>query len=77
MISPNHSAVTETNLPIGTPVRGKVRDCYQLQLDDEPYMLIVSTDRVSAFDWVLPTPIPDKGKILTAVSKFWCDWLSE
>ncbi|MBT3211414.1 MAG: phosphoribosylaminoimidazolesuccinocarboxamide synthase [Planctomycetaceae bacterium] len=72
-----HSAVIETNLPIGTPIRGKVRDCYQLQLHDEPHMLIVSTDRVSAFDWVLPTPIPDKGKILTAVSKFWFDWLSE
>ena len=40
-------------------------------------MLIVSTDRVSAFDWVLPTPIPGKGKVLTAVSKFWFDWLSE
>ena len=77
MMSSNHSAVTETNLPIGTPVRGKVRDCYQVQLQDEPHMLIVSTDRVSAFDWVLPTPIPDKGKILTAVSKFWFDWLSE
>ena len=72
-----HSAVIETNLPIGTPIRGKVRDCYKLQLQDEPHMLIVSTDRVSAFDWVLPTPIPDKGKILTAVSKFWFDWLSE
>ncbi len=77
MMSSNHSAVVETNLPIGTPIRGKVRDCYQLQLQDEPHMLIVSTDRVSAFDWVLPTPIPDKGKILTAVSKFWFDWLSE
>ncbi len=76
-MSSNHSAVVETNLPIGTPIRGKVRDCYQLQLQDEPHMLIVSTDRVSAFDWVLPTPIPDKGKILTAVSKFWFDWLSE
>ncbi len=77
MMSSNHSAVVETNLPIGTPIRGKVRDCYQLQLQDESHMLIVSTDRVSAFDWVLPTPIPDKGKILTAVSKFWFDWLSE
>jgi phosphoribosylaminoimidazole-succinocarboxamide synthase len=77
MMSSIHSAVIETNLPIGTPIRGKVRDCYQLQLQDESHMLIVSTDRVSAFDWVLPTPIPDKGKILTAVSKFWFDWLSE
>jgi phosphoribosylaminoimidazole-succinocarboxamide synthase len=39
-------------------------------------MLIVSTDRISAFDWVLPTPIPDKGKVLTAISQFWFDWLA-
>jgi phosphoribosylaminoimidazole-succinocarboxamide synthase len=39
-------------------------------------MLIVSTDRISAFDWVLPTPIPDKGKVLTAISAFWFDRLS-
>jgi phosphoribosylaminoimidazole-succinocarboxamide synthase len=39
-------------------------------------MLIVSTDRISAFDWVLPTPIPDKGKVLTAISTYWFDWLS-
>ena len=39
-------------------------------------MLLVSTDRISAFDWVLPTPIPEKGKVLTAISAFWFDWLS-
>jgi phosphoribosylaminoimidazole-succinocarboxamide synthase len=39
-------------------------------------MLIVSTDRISAFDWVLPTPIPDKGKVLTQISAFWFDWLA-
>lgn len=39
-------------------------------------MLIVSTDRISAFDWVLPTPIPDKGRVLTAISAHWFDWLS-
>ena len=66
------AAVTETNLGIGTLYRGKVRDCYRL--DD--VMLIVSTDRISAFDWVLPTPIPDKGKVLTAISAFWFEWLS-
>lgn len=65
-------AVTETNLGIGRLYRGKVRDCYRL--DDA--MLIVSTDRISAFDWVLPTPIPDKGKVLTAISAFWFDWLA-
>jgi phosphoribosylaminoimidazole-succinocarboxamide synthase len=67
-----NAAVTETNLGIGTLYRGKVRDCYRL--DDA--MLIVSTDRISAFDWVLPTPIPDKGKVLTAISRFWFDWLA-
>jgi phosphoribosylaminoimidazole-succinocarboxamide synthase len=39
-------------------------------------MLIVSTDRISAFDWILPTPIPDKGKVLTAISAFWFGWLA-
>jgi phosphoribosylaminoimidazole-succinocarboxamide synthase len=66
------AAVTETNLGIGTLYRGKVRDCYRL----DGAMLIVSTDRISAFDWVLPTPIPDKGKVLTAISAFWFDRLS-
>ncbi len=48
--------------------RGKVRDIYQV---DDRHMLIVTTDRLSAFDVVLPTPIPGKGAILTAVSSFW------
>lgn len=47
--------------------RGKVRDIYEL--DD--YLLIVATDRVSAFDVVIPTGIPDKGKVLTQISIFW------
>ncbi len=48
--------------------RGKVRDIYDLG-DDR--LLIVASDRISAFDWVLPDPIPDKGRVLTAVSVFW------
>ena len=58
---------------IGTyPVhRGKVRDIYDLG----DRLLLVSTDRISAFDWVLPTGIPDKGKVLTQLSAFWFDWL--
>jgi phosphoribosylaminoimidazole-succinocarboxamide synthase len=68
-------AVTETNLPLGTPFRGKVRDCYRFRADGDA-MLIVSTDRISAFDWILPTPIPDKGKVLTSISAFWFDLLS-
>jgi phosphoribosylaminoimidazole-succinocarboxamide synthase len=65
-------AVVETNLGIGTLYRGKVRDCYRLA----DTMLIVSTDRISAFDWILPTPIPGKGQVLTAISAFWFGWLS-
>ena len=49
--------------------RGKVRDIYAIDKDS---MLIVATDRISAFDVVLPTPIPNKGIILTALSNFWC-----
>ncbi len=48
--------------------RGKVRDIYEV---DERNLLIVQTDRLSAFDVILPTPIPGKGKILTALSNFW------
>jgi len=48
--------------------RGKVRDVYQV---DEDSLLIVATDRVSAFDCVIPTPIERKGEVLTALSKFW------
>ncbi len=53
--------------------RGKVRDVYDLGED----LLIVATDRISAFDCVIPTGIPDKGKILTAISLFWFDYLSD
>lgn len=48
--------------------RGKVRDIYEV---DDKHLLIVTTDRLSAFDVILPTPIPDKGKVLTALSNFW------
>jgi phosphoribosylaminoimidazole-succinocarboxamide synthase len=56
----------------GYPRRqGKVRDVYDLGNE----LVIVATDRISAFDWVLPTPIPDKGRILTALTLFWLRWL--
>jgi len=48
--------------------RGKVRDIYDV---DDDHLLIVATDRISAFDVVLPTPIPGKGAVLTALSEFW------
>ena len=48
--------------------RGKVRDIYAV---DDEHMLIVTTDRLSAFDVILPTPIPGKGRVLTQISNFW------
>lgn len=61
----------QTNIP-GYPVRrGKVRDIYDLG----DALLMISTDRISAFDWVLPTGIPDKGRVLTQISAFWFEKL--
>lgn len=61
------SILLETNLPLSLFRRGKVRDVYDL--GDK--LLIVSTDRISAFDVVLPCGIPDKGKVLNQLSAFW------
>jgi len=61
------SVLLETNLPLPLFRRGKVRDVYDL--GDK--LLIVSTDRISAFDVVLPCGIPDKGKVLNQLSAFW------
>lgn len=70
MTDPADGVVLETNLP-GLPLhkRGKVRDIYDLG----DALLIVATDRISAFDVVLPTGIPEKGRVLTALSRFWFD----
>jgi phosphoribosylaminoimidazole-succinocarboxamide synthase len=66
--------VFETNLPgLTLRGRGKVRDIYDL--GDE--LLIVATDRISAYDVVMPTPIPDKGRVLTKISAFWFRALAE
>lgn len=51
---------------------GKVRDLYRTP---EGRLLFVASDRISAYDWILPTPIPDKGRILTALSLWWFDRL--
>jgi len=60
--------VLKTEMPdIGTPRRGKVRDIYDLG----DYLLLVVTDRISAFDVILPNGIPDKGKVLTQLSIYW------
>jgi phosphoribosylaminoimidazole-succinocarboxamide synthase len=53
--------------------RGKVRDIYQAGRD----LVLVATDRISAFDVILPTPIPDKGRVLTGLSLFWFDHTRE
>jgi phosphoribosylaminoimidazole-succinocarboxamide synthase len=64
----------ESNLPgIARHARGKVRDVYQV----DGRLLIVATDRISAFDYILPTGIPDKGRVLTQLSIFWFDFLRE
>jgi phosphoribosylaminoimidazole-succinocarboxamide synthase len=63
-----HGALTETRFEALRLVsRGKVRDIYELG----EHLLIVATDRISAFDWVLPNGIPDKGKVLNQLSAFW------
>ena len=65
-------AILTTDLPF--PVRrGKVRDVYDLG----EHLLIVATDRISAFDCIMPNGIPEKGKILTALSSFWFDLFTE
>jgi len=66
------SVIRETNFPgIAPAARGKVRDIYDL--GDK--LLMVATDRLSAFDVVMPTPIPDKGRVLTQLSLFWFELL--
>ncbi|MBL8799188.1 MAG: phosphoribosylaminoimidazolesuccinocarboxamide synthase [Planctomycetia bacterium] len=61
----------QSNIP-GYPCRrGKVRDIYDLG----DRLAIVASDRISAFDWVLPTGIPDKGRVLTGLTRFWLDHL--
>jgi phosphoribosylaminoimidazole-succinocarboxamide synthase len=61
----------ETNIPGMTPKRGKVRDLY----DFGDRLLLVSSDRISAYDWVLPNGIPFKGKVLNQMAAFWFEKL--
>ena len=62
------TAILATDLPLPLHARGKVRDTYRLS---EGELLMVSTDRISAFDVVLPTPIPEKGRVLNELSLAW------
>ena len=69
---PLATPITETTLDGRSPDRqGKVRDIY----DFGDRLLIVATDRISAFDYILGSGIPDKGKVLTQISSFWFDRL--
>jgi phosphoribosylaminoimidazole-succinocarboxamide synthase len=74
MKSVQNAVLLETDLPgVERHGRGKVRDVYRV--DDR--LLIVATDRISAFDYILPTGIPGKGRVLTQLSIFWFDFLRD
>lgn len=69
---PLEAIILNTELPgIERHAQGKVRDVYRV----DGQLLIVATDRISAFDYILPTGIPDKGRVLTQLSIFWFDFL--
>lgn len=75
MTEPLPNAVSESNLSgLELVARGKVRDIYRV---DDDHLLIVASDRISAFDVVLPDPIPGKGIALTKISNFWFERLND
>ena len=70
--------VTETQLTLPNKRQGKVRDLYDVTLaNGDPGLLIVATDRISAFDVVLENGLPGKGVVLTQISRFWFDYFGE
>jgi phosphoribosylaminoimidazole-succinocarboxamide synthase len=70
----NHDVVLETKVPgLKLRARGKVRDIY----DDGDRLLFIATDRISAFDYILATGIPEKGRVLTQMTLFWLDFLRD
>lgn len=74
-IDPTNGAIVKTDFPLADVKSGKVRDIYDLG----DRLLIIATDRISAFDVVMPNPVPGKGKILTQLSIFWfnlTDWIT-
>src|ERR1700751_5901430 len=69
------SVLLQTDFPdLQLHASGKVRDVYHL---DDQHLLFIATDRISAFDYVLATGIPHKGRVLTQISLFWFDFLSD
>jgi phosphoribosylaminoimidazole-succinocarboxamide synthase len=75
-MSPNTPVLETTVASLKLRGRGKVRDIYEDPLDPGR-LLIVATDRISAFDYILATGIPDKGRVLTQMSLFWFDFLRD
>jgi len=73
------TAVYETSLPLDGRRQGKVRDIYQIHPHDgnPGLVLIIASDRISAFDVVMPTPVPSKGRELTTISCKWFDFIRE
>ncbi|MDJ0814459.1 MAG: phosphoribosylaminoimidazolesuccinocarboxamide synthase, partial [Woeseiaceae bacterium] len=68
-------ALFESNVPgLELLGRGKVRDIYAV---DDDHLLIVTSDRLSAYDVVMPNPIPGKGRVLTQISLFWFDMMAD
>ena len=68
-------ALFESDIPgLDLIARGKVRDIYSV---DDDHLLIVTSDRLSAYDVVMPSPIPGKGRVLTQISLFWFDMMSD
>ena len=68
-------ALFESDIPgLDLVARGKVRDIYGV---DDEHLLIVTTDRLSAYDVIMPNPIPEKGRVLTQISLFWFDMMSD
>jgi len=73
-VSPQQRIILNTDLPgVERHAKGKVRDVYSV----DGKLLIVATDRISAFDYILATGIPDKGRVLTQLSIFWFDFLRD
>ena len=72
-------ATFETDLALPGARRGKVRDTYLLPAEDGlgERVVMIATDRISAFDVVMPTAIPGKGRLLTAIAAFWLRWIAE
>ena len=73
-MKPSEATLVQSRLPLPLLRRGKVREVYEVDAD---HLLLVASDRVSAFDVVLREPVPRKGAVLTQISAFWFERLAE